>query len=61
MFQHRHYVFIAQTIAALAVEDETRRYIADEFASALRGTNPNYDRSRFMSAALGKPENGRDK
>lgn len=61
MFQHRHYVFIAQTIASLDVSDETRCTVAEEFASALRDTNPNYDRSRFMSAALGKPENGRDK
>jgi hypothetical protein len=61
MFQHRHYTFIARTIANLGVNEQTREIVAADFANALRGTNPNYDRSRFMSAALGRPENGRDK
>lgn len=64
MFQHRHYVLIAQTIASLEIpetEYSIRNMIADHFADALRGTNPQFDRSRFIAAALGNPSNGRDK
>ena len=62
MFQHRHFVLIAETIARLdCVNDDQRREIARDFAGALAGTNSNFDRERFLSCAVGKPSNGRDK
>ena len=63
VFQHRHYVRIAEAIASIRGKfgcDDTR-IIAEHFADALRGTNPNFDRQRFVSAAMGEPSNGRDR
>jgi hypothetical protein len=63
VFQHRHYVRIAETIASIRGKfgsDDTR-IIAEHFADALRSTNPKFDRQRFISAAMGKPSNGRDR
>ena len=34
---------------------------AEHFADALRGTNPKFDRERFINAAMGEPSNGRDR
>jgi hypothetical protein len=59
LFQHRHYVAIAAIIATLT--DNERAAVADTFATALHGTNPNFNRDRFFAAAIGKPQTGRDK
>lgn len=63
-FEHRHYKAIAAIIAELdfGLSDPiTRRDVAETFADALKGTNPNYNRERFLAAAMGTPSNGRDK
>jgi len=63
VFQHRHYVRIAEIIATARGKfgrDDTR-LIAEHFADTLRSTNPNFDRQRFISAAMGEPSNGRDR
>lgn len=71
MFQHRHYVAIAQVMAdsrplqvdgdfyhGTRVEWRLRRsMLADMFAA----DNPNFSRDRFEAACEGKPINGRDK
>lgn len=58
-FQHRHFAFIAQTVAGFDpfpetyTEDETnviRREMARTFSRALASTNPNFDRARFLAA-----------
>jgi hypothetical protein len=75
-FTHKDYVLIADTIARLdlhlpscdrsacngeAVGHSFRREsIANEFADALRGTNPAFDYARFIAAATGKPTTRRD-
>ena len=59
MFQHRHYCKIASIIAKL--DDETRDRVAEHFANELIGTNDRYNTHRFYTAALGEPDNGRDK
>jgi hypothetical protein len=64
MFEHRHYKAIAATIAGLdfGLSDPiTRRDIAEAFADALKGTNANFNRDRFIAAAMGTPSNGRDR
>ena len=63
LFQHRHYVRIAEIIATARGKfgSDDARIIAEHFADALRGTNPNFDRQRFISAATGEPSNGRDR
>lgn len=59
LFQHRHYVKIAEIIASMP--ESHRDYAAYLFAQRLVGTNPNYDSGRFERAANGKPVNGRDR
>lgn len=63
MFQHRHYVKIAATIAALKdnFTREERETIAHAFVAALRPDNPRFDPARFMDAAMGEPQTGRDR
>ncbi len=51
LFQHRHYVAIAATIASLP-DVCNRSVVAIAFADTL---------ARFLSAAMGNPCNGRDK
>jgi len=58
--QHRHYCRIAAIIAAIE-DPETRDFVAHHFGGMLGGTNPSYSYSRFVSAAQGKPWNGRDR
>jgi len=60
LFQHRHYVHIAEIIA-MCPDEYLREGMARLFGHGLQGTNPNYSRSRFESAAMRKPVNGRDK
>lgn len=58
--QHRHFVLIADTIARTELTIEARDMVAREFADALRGTNPRFDRERFLAAATGAPQTRRD-
>lgn len=50
-FQRRHYQHIADGIKSAPVDDETREALARHFADHLAGTNPNFDRSRFIGAS----------
>jgi hypothetical protein len=62
--QRRHFRLIADTIANLSLSDNElddcglaqvealRKSIAEQFADALRSTNGNFDRSRFVDACL---------
>lgn len=47
--QHRHFAFIADTIAALPDADERARMTA-HFGDACARTNSRFDRSRFVTA-----------
>lgn len=58
LFQHRQYVLIASVIAALP--SDIRNEVAIAFANDLQRTNPNYDRGRFLDAALGNPQTRKD-
>ena len=49
-FQRRHYQFIADTIKFLNLPEDTIKQIAEEFTKALKGTNPNFQKTRFMEA-----------
>lgn len=46
--QHRHFAFIAATIKQMHTADRT--IAAKHFADACAGTNPRFDRARFLSA-----------
>ena len=48
----KDYVLIARVIANLdeIVDDFTREVIAEQFATALEATNPNFDFDRFFKA-----------
>lgn len=56
--EHRHFSFIAATIAEMPIFEGgtsklakfSRQEIADMFAEACRGSNPRFDRERFMRA-----------
>lgn len=49
--EHRHFAFIAATIADLhSIKEKDRTWVADFFAEKLSGTNPRFDRARFLSA-----------
>lgn len=63
LFQHRHYVAIAHILADLPrrLPEADRLAIVQHVADELTGTNPNYDRDRFVWAACGQPSNGRDR
>ena len=58
-FQHRHFVWLAETIAGL--EPLIREAVAVEFCQRLRSTNSQFDAGRFLAAAKGAPLNGRDR
>lgn len=58
--QHRHYVKIAGIIADLP-DPDLRERVAEHFANKLLGTNPHYSVHRFYTAAVGEPDNGRDR
>jgi phage replication-related protein YjqB (UPF0714/DUF867 family) len=49
--QHRHYATIASIIRDIP-DAGYRADVAAHFASALAGTNPNFNRDRFLSACL---------
>lgn len=46
--QHRHFAFIAATIAAMP--RNARESVAETFADACARTNANFNRSRFIAA-----------
>jgi hypothetical protein len=48
--QHRHFAFIAATIAAMAGSDTYRETIAKDFADACAETNDKFNRVRFLAA-----------
>lgn len=50
-FQHRHYAGVAGIIASID-DPHVRGFAARRFADAF-GANPNFDRRRFMIAAIG--------
>jgi hypothetical protein len=62
LFQHRHYRKIAEILAECRqdMRDIAHADLIGLFAYRLVGTNPNFDRARFLAAAMGEPINGRD-
>jgi len=52
--EHRHFAFIAATIKAMPDHAATlrtqKRSVALAFADACAGTNPRFDRARFLRA-----------
>jgi hypothetical protein len=52
LFQRRHYEAIAAIIAAIPTRSE-RALTALWFSEQLAGTNPRFDRERFLRAAMG--------
>lgn len=64
-FEHRHYVKIAAILAGMPDHAPSLRACKESaiasFADGLSGTNSNYSRERFVSAARGEPSNGRDR
>ena len=69
MFEHRHYKKIAAAINAVCdnmsdngvMTQAAYQYFVFKFADEMRGTNPNFNRERFIAACQGTPSNGRDK
>lgn len=55
-FQRRHYQFMAETIAEYYRIAPASVTLAAWFASALRGTNPGFNRDRFIDACGPMPE-----
>jgi hypothetical protein len=51
-----HFEFIAHTIRNLKGFDGSRGQVAYQFADILRATNKNFDRERFLAAALGESD-----
>ena len=54
---HKDFKLIAAALAEAEADGTTIRILAD----ALRGTNPRFDRGRFIAAASGSPSHGRDR
>lgn len=50
-FQRRHFNHIADAIKSAPVDEETRERLARHFADHLSGTNPNFNRDRFVGAS----------
>ncbi len=48
--QRRHFELIARVIRESSLDDTAREKIAQEFASALRGTNAGFNASKFAEA-----------
>ena len=48
--QHRHFSFIAATIAEVSDSNRLRSFMAEHFANACAATNPRFDRARFLKA-----------
>ncbi len=60
IFQHRHFKVLAEVISKMESK-ASRTEMARYFANALSDTNVKFDRERFLSAATGQPDNGRDR
>lgn len=62
MFQRRHFAKLAELInkAQASMEPEAFNEYVQEWTANLAGTNPNFNRSRFIAACMGNPT-GRDK
>ena len=58
LYQHRHYAELARTISTInpPITWATIKY----FANALALSNPQFDKRRFLDAALGLPRTARD-
>lgn len=62
VFEHRHYKRIAAIIAEMnSGQPIYHGELVEMFAERLAGTNPAFNRDRFIAAASGNPSNGRDK
>ncbi len=59
IFQHRHYVAIARTLAAC--QPDTTESIITQFAKMFVLDNPKFDWGRFVAAARGHPQTGKDR
>jgi hypothetical protein len=62
MFQHRHYVELAKMVGQARDRMKSGPFAdyVEEWADMLTGTNPRFDRQRFVTACHGKPVNSRD-
>lgn len=61
-FEHRHFVKIADILNGLrGMSPEMHESVIAHFADELRGTNPRYNRERFLDAARGTPRTRRDR
>ena len=49
--QRRHFELIASVIRYAAIDRNARDVLIEEFVSALRGTNGNFDVEKFRAAA----------
>lgn len=62
VFEHRHYKAIAASVhAIICSEVKAGNWLAEAFADQMCGTNPNFDRERFLAACRNEPINRRDK
>lgn len=52
--EHRHFSFIAATIADLGLPWATQDVVIKQFADACAQTNPKFDRARFIAACVAK-------
>jgi len=61
MFQRRHFAKIAELInsAQISMDPEAFAEYVERWTDNMRGTNPNFDASRFRAACMGNPT-GRD-
>lgn len=59
LFQARHYVAMAkmlrQSLIDAGASGAVGMLAVTSFAKQLNGSNPNYDRDRFIAAAMGEP------
>ena len=50
--QHRHFATVATILRMLPLETYTQEIVVKHFADELATTNPRFDRTRFLKAAL---------
>ena len=48
MIKAKYLKLICETISTLELDETERKIVAESFASALEGTNPGFDRDRFI-------------
>jgi hypothetical protein len=56
--QHRHYATIAAIIRDIPNTDDLRAGIAQHFARRLTGTNPGFNKERFIAACMAEEGEG---